>query len=286
MMAGYSKRLFRRICAYNNLTDFKTQITTGRAGHERIVRMSSSSKSVFRLFPKLAVGAALAVVLVACSDSGTDATRVSESGSDNTVTETAIDPVTTAAVDVPSPDGDVDMDEVMKPGPLKEMYLGSPDAPVKIVEYMSMTCPHCAAFHNDTFKQIVTDYVDTGKVQFILREFPFDPRATAAVMLARCAPEDKFFPMVDVFMQQQSNWARAQDGRQALLDLAKLAGFTQESFEACLTNQKLVDDVNAVRTKAATDFGVNSTPTFLINGKRYSGNMSVERMSALIDSML
>ena len=87
-------------------------------------------------------------------------------------------------------------------------------------------------------------------------------------------------------MQQQSNWARAQDGRQALLDLAKLAGFTQESFEACLTNQKLVDDVNAVRTKAATDFGVNSTPTFLINGKRYSGNMSVERMSALIDSML
>ncbi|MCR9138906.1 MAG: DsbA family protein [Alphaproteobacteria bacterium] len=248
--------------------------------------MPLTSKSVFRAAPKLAAGVALAVLLAACSDSGSDATKLSDAESNGSASEVQIDPVTTAAVDVPTADGNVDMDEVMEAGPLKEMYLGDADAPVKIVEYMSMTCPHCAAFHNDTFKQIVTDYVDTGKVQFILREFPFDPRATAAIMLARCAPEDKFFPMVDVFMQQQSVWARAQDARQALLDISKLAGFTQETFEACLTNQKLVDDVNAVRTKAAEQFGVNSTPTFLINGKRYSGNMSVERMSALIDSML
>jgi protein-disulfide isomerase len=248
--------------------------------------MSLSSDSVFRHVPKLVAGAALAVVLAACSDSGGGTTKVSDSGATDTVKEAQIDPVTTAAVDVPTADGDVDMVEVLKPGPLKEMTMGNADAPVKVVEYMSMTCPHCAAFHKDTFKQIVTDYVDTGKVEFIVREFPFDPRATAAIMLARCAPEDKFFPMVDVFFQQQSNWARAQDARQALLDISKLAGFTQETFEACLTNQKLVDDVNAVRTKAATEFGVNSTPTFLINGKRYSGNMSVERMSALIDSLL
>ncbi len=241
--------------------------------------------TVFRHASKLAAGAALALVLAACSDSGSDTTRMSDSGA-GTVTETAIDPVTTGSVDVPSPDGTVDMEEVLKPGPLKEMYVGDPDAPVKIVEYMSMTCPHCAAFHEDTFKQIVTDYVDTGKVQFIMREFPFDPRATAAIMLARCAPEENFFPMVDVLLQQQSNWARAQNAAQALLDISKSAGFTQETFEACLTNQKLVDDVNTVRQKAAEEFGVNSTPTFLINGKRYSGNMSAETMSALIDSML
>lgn len=228
----------------------------------------------------LATGAALSVFVAACSDSG-EANRVSQVQDAPTV-----DPVTTASVDLPNPSGDVDMDEVLKPGPMEDMSLGDPDAPVKIVEYMSMTCPHCANFHNDTFKQIVADYVDTGKVQFIVREFPFDPRATAAAMLARCAPDDKFFPMVDVLMQQQANWARAQDAASALFDISKLAGFTQESFEACLTNQKLVDDVNAVRKKAAEEFGVNSTPTFLINGKRYPGNMSVETMSALIDSLL
>ena len=240
--------------------------------------MPSSFRSAFRFVPKLATGVALAVVLAACSDSGSESTRLSDSA--------GIDPVTTASVDLPRADGTVDMAEVLKPGPLKEMALGDPDAPVKIVEYVSMTCPHCADFHNNTFKQIVTDYVDTGKVQFIVREFPFDPRATAAIMLARCAPEEQFFTMVDVLLQQQSNWARAQDAAQALLDISKLAGFTQESFEACLTDQQLVDDVNAVRARAATEFGVQSTPTFLINGKRYTGNMSVERMSALIDSML
>ncbi len=248
--------------------------------------MPLSKNISFRVFPKLAATAGLALLVAACSDSGGDTTKVSDAGSASSVNETSIDPITTAAVDVPTADGDVDMAEVLKAGPLTEMYLGDADAPVKIVEYMSMTCPHCADFHNNTFKDIVTNYVDTGKVQFIVREFPFDPRATAAIMLARCAPQDRFFPMVDVLMQQQSNWARAQDARTALFNISKLAGFTQESFEACLTNQKLVDEVNEVRTKAATEFGVNSTPTFLINGKRYSGNMSVERMSALIDSLL
>ncbi|MEM9104742.1 MAG: DsbA family protein [Pseudomonadota bacterium] len=235
-----------------------------------------------RAFPKIAAGVALAFLVTACSDSGNDATQASGSS----VSEANVDPVTTSAVDVPDAAGDVDMEEVLKPGPLKEMSLGDPNAPVKIVEYMSMTCPHCADFHNQTFKQIVTDYVDTGKVQFIVREFPFDPRATAASMLARCAPEDQFFPMIDVLMQQQRNWARAEDAAGALFDISKLAGFTQESFNACLTNQQLVDDVNTVRQKAAEEFGVNSTPTFLINGKRYPGNMSVESMSALIDSLL
>ncbi|WP_419913582.1 DsbA family protein [Hoeflea sp.] len=248
--------------------------------------MPQSTRSATRTLSKLVTGVALAALVAACSDSGQDTTRVSEADNTATSIETKIDPVTTAAVELPRSSGEVDMEEVMKPGPMEEMSLGDPDAPVKIVEYMSLTCPHCANFHNDTFKQIVTDYVDTGKVQFIVREFPFDPRATAAIMLARCAPDGKFFPMIDVLMQQQANWARAEDAASALFNISKLAGFTQESFEACLTNQKLVDDVNAVRKKAAEEFGVNSTPTFLINGKRYPGNMSVESMSALIDSLL
>ncbi|CAN7601409.1 DsbA family protein [Rhizobium sp. LjRoot30] len=191
-----------------------------------------------------------------------------------------------AAAELPTADADVDMAEVLKPGALPEQALGPEDAKVTIVEYMSMTCPHCAHFHNTTFDEIKKKYIDTGKVRFIIREFPFDPRAAAAFMLSRCAPNNGYFPMVSMLFKQQEAWAAAPDGREALLQMSKLAGFTQESFEACLTDQKLLDDVNSVRERGAKDFGVNSTPTFIVNGKRYSGDMSVEIMSALIDSLL
>lgn len=198
------------------------------------------------------------------------------------------------AQEMPEAQGDVDMAEVLKPGPLPEMAIGEENAPVTIVEYMSMTCPHCATFHNTTFEEIKKNYVDTGKVRFIIREFPFDPRAAAAFMLARCNPAKpeeastpaQYYPMVSMLMKQQEGWAGAQDGRAALLQMSKLAGFSQETFQACLTNQKLLDDVNVTMKRGADEFGVNSTPTFLINGKRYAGAMSVESMSALIDSLL
>jgi len=148
-----------------------------------------------------------------------------------------------------------------------------------------MTCPHCANFHNNTFDKIKEKYIDSGKVYFVIREFPFDPRAAAAFMLARCAPENQYYPFVSMLFKQQQTWATAQDARAALLQMSKLAGFSQESFEACLTNQKLLDDVNATMQRGAGEFGVNSTPTFIINGKKYAGDMSLESMSALIDSL-
>ncbi len=191
-----------------------------------------------------------------------------------------------APVEAPEARGDVDMDKVLAPGPLKEMAIGEDNAPVTIVEYMSMTCPHCRQFHEETYPALKEKYIDTGKVRFILREFPLDPRAAAAIMLARCAPNDQYFPMVDVLFKRQTVWATAQDARTELLNIAKLAGFTQESFEACLTNQQLLDDVNSVRTTAAEDFGVDATPTFFIDGKRYSGDMSIGQMSAIIDPLL
>jgi protein-disulfide isomerase len=149
-----------------------------------------------------------------------------------------------------------------------------------------MTCGHCAHFHKETFPAIKENYIDTGKVRFILREFPFDPRAAAAFMLARCAPEGKYFAMVDVLFKQQEQWAFVKNAREPLENIAKLAGFTQESFAACLTNQKLLDDINSVRERAASEFGVDATPTFFVNGKKYSGALSVEQMSAVLDSML
>jgi len=230
-----------------------------------------------RLLGGIAIGA-MASVLAACS----------EEGADNAAAD-GVDPIKTAATaEIPASDRDVDMAEVLKPGPLPELAMGDPNAPVKIVEYMSMTCPHCAHFHETTLEPIKTKYVDTGKVYFIIREFPFDPAATAAFMLARCAPPEQAIPFISMFLKQQRSWAAPAGGdvRGAMLQMSKLAGFTQESFEACLTNTKLAADVGSIRDRGAKDFGVASTPTFLINGKSYSGDMSVESMSALIDSVM
>lgn len=191
-----------------------------------------------------------------------------------------------ARADAPKSEGNVDAAKVAEPGKLKDMVYGKADAPVTIIEYASLTCPHCADFTINTFPKIKEKYIDSGKVRLIFREFPFDPRATAAFMLARCAPEDRYFPMVDVFFKQQQQWATAEDGEAALLQIAKLAGFTQESFKACLTNQQVLDDVRATMERGAKDFGVNATPTFFINGEKYAGALSVDEMSAIIDKLL
>lgn len=190
------------------------------------------------------------------------------------------------AQSAPSPAGTVDIDALMKPGPLPEQVKGDENAPVTIVEYASMTCGHCANFHNNTWPALQEKYVDTGKVRFIVREFPFDPRATAAFMLARCAPNNAYFPMVDALFKQQRVWAFGEDARTPLENIARLAGFTQETFEACLTDQKLLDEINVVKERGANEFGVDSTPTFFINGKRYPGAMSIEQFSAIIDPLL
>jgi len=190
-----------------------------------------------------------------------------------------------APAGAPQPEGSVDVKKLMEPGPLPDMQLGKDDAPVTIVEYASMTCPHCAHFDITTLPELKTKYIDTGKARLILREFPFDPRAEAGFMLARCS-KDKYFAMVDVLFHQQENWARADDAKSALLQLSKLAGFTQESFEACLTDQKLLDQIRAVKNRGEKDFGVDATPTFFINGKKYPGALSIEEISAIIDPLL
>ena len=164
---------------------------------------------------------------------------------------------------------------------VKERVLGDPAAPVTIIEYASLTCPHCAAFHRDDLPAIKAKYIDTGKVYFILREFPLDPVATSAFMLARCAPPEQYFPIVDLLFEQQKNWAFVNDPATALLNMVKQAGFTQESFEACLRNQQILDGVNWVKNRGS-QLGVDATPTFFFNGKKVSGEQSL----AEIDSIL
>ncbi len=167
-------------------------------------------------------------------------------------------------------------------GPLGDVWLGSPDAKCTMIEYASMTCSHCAAFHRDTWPQLKSTYIDTGKVHFTLREFPLEPLAAAGFMLARCAGNDKYFAMTDLLFDKQNDWAFSKKPLESLAMLTKQAGFTQKSFEDCLKNQQIRAGVEAVRSRADTILGVNATPTFFINGKRYDGEMSFEAMDKII----
>jgi protein-disulfide isomerase len=170
-------------------------------------------------------------------------------------------------------------------GPLGDMVMGKADAPVTIIEYASMTCGHCANFSEKTFPELKKRYIDTGKVKYILREFPLDPLAAAGFMLARCAGNDKYYPLVEALFAQQKQWA-VQKPIEPLMVIAKQAGFTQESFNACLSNQKVLEGIEATRARASEKLGVNSTPTFFINGKVFRGDMSIETMEKEIQPYL
>jgi protein-disulfide isomerase len=175
--------------------------------------------------------------------------------------------------------------DVAKPVSLPDMALGPNDAAVTITEYASMTCPHCAHFSETTFPELKKRYIDTGKVRFIFREFPLDQLAAAGSMLARCAGDGKYFPMVETLFHEQKTWA-VQKPLPPLLAIAKQAGFTQQTFEQCLANQKLLEDIEKTREIASTKFGVNSTPTFFINGKKQSGALSLEDLEKQIQPYL
>ncbi len=185
-------------------------------------------------------------------------------------------------------DDKVDTGELMKPEALPDMVMGKADAPVTVIEYASMTCPHCAHFQETTFPELKKQYIDTGKVRYIFREFPLDNLAAAAFMLARCAGKDdssKYFAMVDTMFKQQRQWA-VEKPLPPMLTIAKQAGFTEESFNACLANQQVLDGIEKVRQRAIKQFKVESTPTFFINGTKVAGALSFEDMAKVIDPYL
>jgi protein-disulfide isomerase len=178
--------------------------------------------------------------------------------------------------------------DVMQPGPLPEMVVGDEKAPVTIVEYASMTCSHCAQFHKDTYPKLKAQYIDTGKVRFIFREFPLDPLAAGAFMLARCAGndnKDRYFALVDTLFSEQKTWV-VQRPLPPLQAIAKQAGFTEQTFEACLANQQVLDGIEQVRQRASEKLGVTSTPTFFINGKIQRGALTMEQIEKEIEPYL
>ncbi len=219
----------------------------------------------------------------------------------------------------------VNVGELMAPGALPDRFHGDPKAPVSIVEYASMTCPHCADFHINSFPALKQRYIDSGKVYYVLREFPLDDLAKAAFMLARCVAGDqmalkreptgeegdkpanpppdpktetplmpqneqqaneRYYALVDMLFRQQKVWAYAKEPAKALFDIAKQAGFTQQSFEACLSDQPLLDAIEEIKDRGAQKFNVTSTPTFFINGKVVRGTIPASKLDETLQPYL
>jgi protein-disulfide isomerase len=186
-----------------------------------------------------------------------------------------------------SAEGDsVPVAELMAAEVLPDLAIGSNNAPITIVEYASMTCGHCAAFYATTFPELKSKYIDTGKVRFILREFPLDPLAAAGSMLARCAGDDKRNAIVELLFAQQKYWLIPDKALEALASLLKQTGMSQKTFDACLEDRSLYDKIAKVHDRAAEKFGVSATPTFFINGKKQKGEMSPAALDNLLAPLL
>jgi protein-disulfide isomerase len=178
--------------------------------------------------------------------------------------------------------------DVAKPVSLPDMALGPATAAVTITEFASMTCPHCAAFNKDVFPKIKSEYVDTGKVRYVFREFPLDIKAAAGSMLARCIAKDdagKYFAVIDMLFKQQNDWV-VKNTAETLTRIGKQAGLSQEAVEACLKDQALLDKIAADQKYAGEVLKVDSTPTFFINGDRIKGEASFEEFDKRIKSLL
>lgn len=166
---------------------------------------------------------------------------------------------------------------------LPELVIGDPNAPVRLTEYASLTCPHCKTFHETVLPKLKTAYLDTGKASYALREFPFDPRAMAAFMLARCAPNGRTEAAIDLFFERQNEWSRAPNAVEGFYEVAKLMGMPRAEFEACLRNGELQGKIAAIQARGQNEFGVNAVPAMFVNGERLGGALTFETVSQAID---
>jgi protein-disulfide isomerase len=166
-----------------------------------------------------------------------------------------------------------------------DRIFGNPDAPITIVEYASLTCPHCAHFTNEVLPEIKREWIDTGKAKLVLRDFPLDEPALRAAMIARCAPPDRFYAFTDTFFASQEKWAGTKDYREALARLAKLGGMGKDEFDACLKNTALENRIVEQRLIASKELDVNSTPTFFVNGSKFTGAPTAEEFNKVLSNL-
>lgn len=167
-----------------------------------------------------------------------------------------------------------------------EMALGAEDAPVTIIEYASLTCPHCANFHVNTLPRLKRAYVDSGKVRILYRDFPLNDPALRAAVLARCAGPKRYFPFLDLLYRRQAAWSRAADPLAELAGIARLGGVGRARFDACMADRELGDAILKVRREGSAKYKIEATPTFIVEGKRYVGFLTFEQFERILEPLL
>ena len=169
-----------------------------------------------------------------------------------------------------------------------DFFIGNDNAPVTIIEYASMSCSHCADFHNNTLDDLKSEYIDTGKVRFVFRDFPFNYPALAGSMIVGCVPEDVKYQYMNALYKLQNNWIRREhsDTRKELYKIMQSAGMQQDEFDLCLSNIDLENDILEGVMNAQREFNIRSTPSFIINGVLYSGNKNIKEFRQIIDKIL
>jgi protein-disulfide isomerase len=235
---------------------------------------------------------AAVLALAACTNSGVPA--IGGGSPVNTAAATADGPVGyNPLTDIPDPTAGAreiienpTLAEVIPPGPdLPEMALGRADAPVTIVKYMSLTCPHCRAFHRDVFPQLKREYIDTGKVRFVLREFPIGKSSGTATIALRCAAPDKYFALYGKYLEQQGSWVAQEVRFDAIFAVAQQVGMTRPEFDLCLQNQPMIDGLKRVKDRGRT-LGIIGTPNFFIQNKRIKSTLTMADIRNEVDPLL
>jgi protein-disulfide isomerase len=168
---------------------------------------------------------------------------------------------------------------------LPEMSLGKADAPVTIIEYSSLSCPHCAAFHKDVLPALKSEYIDTGKVRYVVREFPLNDAALAGSVIARCLDPSRYFAFTDLLFSKQEEWAFKEDAFTPLKRLARQAGMSEDQFNKCIDDEALQKKILAVREQGSKE-GVNATPSFFVNGKLLKGAPTLQALAEAVKPYL
>jgi protein-disulfide isomerase len=196
-----------------------------------------------------------------------------------------------AVLPEPTPAAPATVTPTDAPGPLLQVtkndrILGNPDAPITIIEYASMSCPHCAHFANDILPELKKKWIDTGKAKLVLRDFPLDKLALRAAMVQRCARPDRFYAFVDMLFADQENWVLTDDYKAALARLAELGGMSKKEFDVCMQNKAIESFILQERLAASKDLGVDATPTFFINGNKFAGEPTVAEFDKVLSGLL
>ena len=169
---------------------------------------------------------------------------------------------------------------------IKPAIVGNSDAPVTIIEYASLGCSHCAHFHNEIYPKLKRDYIDTGKAKLVFIDFPLGTPALAAAMIARCSGPKRYLGFINIFFRAQRQWSHAENPLEALKKTARFGGLNSDDVDACLKQQKLIDYLQETARKASTEHEINSTPSFLINGKKVAGALEYEKFREYVDEAL